>query len=92
MHKYLQVYCCVKNPQSHVLVHFPCFESVLHGEIGGNFTMVPTARTLNLHIQLPFKVCCMTIPTGPLKLKYLVNAENLKRILKRHPLINLKKY
>ena len=37
MHKSFQLYC-VKNPQIHVLVYVPGFESVLYEKICGNFT------------------------------------------------------
>jgi len=89
MNKSFQVYCCVQNPRSHVLVHFSCFESDLHEEICCNFTWVQNFKFT--HFQNALHDNSNTwADAGPLKVKYLVNARNFKHILKRHPIINYK--
>ena len=73
------MYCCVKNPRNHVLVHALCFESVLHGEICARFSTQPC---LIWNFQSEMHDDAKTwADAGTLKVKYPVNADNLKPFL-----------
>jgi len=81
-----------KNPRIHVLVHVPCFQSVLRGEICKNFTWMknmqfthPIAFQSSLHDN-----STTWADAGPLKVKYLVNAGKCERLLKETPFNKLK--
>ena len=79
----------MKKPCGHILMDAFCFESVLHGEICGNFTWVQSFK---------FSICTIAfqsvlhdnsntwVGAGPLKVKYLVKVGKFKRNLKRDPL------
>ena len=59
-------------------MHVLCFESVLHGEIRGNFTWVQNfkfAHTIAFQSALHDNSNTRA-DAGPLKVKYLVNAVN----------------
>jgi len=66
-----------KNPQSHVLVHVPCFESV---KSGLKFQFVHGYPSVVAGVLHTWK------DAGPLKVKYLVNAGNFERNFQSNPL------
>ena len=71
MQKSLQAYCRVKNPQSHVLMHVPCFESVCMEKSAQNFTLVQKLKfTHTIAFQSALHDKSNTwAAAGPLKLK-----------------------
>ena len=71
-------------------MHVPCFKSVFHGDICGNFTWVQKFKfTHTIAFQSVLHDNSNNwADAGSLKVKYLADAGNFKRILKRHPLIN----
>ena len=83
-----------KKPRGHILMDVPYFESVLHGEICARFrcghltlkVLVLGCCALDIMHANAFQSVLHAddntwADAGTLKVKYLVNAENFKRIL-----------